>query len=72
MIETALHAHLVARGAVHADDRGVLLPVRFGTDAAAEYAALREHIVSSGAPGTPLHPARPVTRPGTPWDRCPS
>jgi folate-binding protein YgfZ len=42
MIETALHAHLVARGAVHADERGVVLPVRFGVDVAAEYAALRD------------------------------
>ncbi len=39
MLETALHAHLVARGAVHADDRGVVLPRHFG-DAAAEYRAL--------------------------------
>ena len=42
MLETALHAHLAARGAEHADDRGVLLPRRFGNDAALEYAALRE------------------------------
>jgi folate-binding protein YgfZ len=42
MIETALHAHLAARGAEHADDRGVALPRRFGPDAAAEYAALRD------------------------------
>src|SRR5689334_12937698 len=42
MAETALHAHLAARGAVHADDRGVVLPRRFGPDAAAEYAAVRE------------------------------
>jgi len=41
MAETALHAHLAARGAVHGDERGVLLPRRFG-DPAAEYAALRE------------------------------
>jgi folate-binding protein YgfZ len=40
MGETALHAHLAASGAVHADDRGVVLPRHFG-DAAAEYAALR-------------------------------
>jgi folate-binding protein YgfZ len=40
MRETALHAHLVARGATHAPDRDVLLPRHFG-DAAAEYAALR-------------------------------
>jgi len=43
--ETALHAHLAARGAQHAEDRGVLLPRRFGADAAAEYAALREAAV---------------------------
>src|SRR5262245_40592008 len=41
MAETALHAHLAARGAVHADDRGVVLPRHFG-DAAAEYRALRD------------------------------
>src|SRR5229473_1735192 len=41
MAETALHAHLVARGAVHGDERGLALPRRFG-DPAAEYAALRE------------------------------
>jgi len=41
MLETALHAHLAARGATHADDRGVLLPRQFG-DAAGEYRALRE------------------------------
>src|SRR5439155_25251178 len=41
MIETALHAHLAAAGARHTADRGVLLPRRFGDDAAAEYAALR-------------------------------
>jgi len=41
MIETALHAHLVARGAHHADDHGVALPRHFG-DAEAEYRALRE------------------------------
>lgn len=39
MQETALHAQLVARGAVHADDRGVALPRHFG-DPAAEYEAL--------------------------------
>lgn len=39
MTETALHAHLVARGAVHADDRGIALPRHFG-DPAAEYRAL--------------------------------
>jgi len=42
MRETALHAHLAARGAEHVEDRGVLLPRRFGRDATAEYAALRE------------------------------
>ena len=42
MLETALHSHLAARGAVHAEDRGVVLPRRFGDDPAAEYAALRE------------------------------
>jgi folate-binding protein YgfZ len=41
MIETPLHAHLAARGAEHTEDRGILLPRRFGPDAAAEYAALR-------------------------------
>jgi folate-binding protein YgfZ len=41
MVETALHAHLAARGAVHADDRGVVLPRSFG-DAAGEYRALRD------------------------------
>jgi len=41
MAETALHAHLAARGAAHADDRGVSLPQRFG-DPAAEYRTLRE------------------------------
>ncbi len=41
MIQTALHAHLAAHGATHADDRGVALPLRFG-DSAAEYRALRE------------------------------
>src|SRR5438552_8024093 len=40
MRETALHAHLAARGATHAADRDVVLPRRFG-DAGAEYAALR-------------------------------
>ncbi|HXJ36305.1 MAG TPA: glycine cleavage T C-terminal barrel domain-containing protein [Candidatus Eisenbacteria bacterium] len=40
MAETALHAHLAARGAVHADDRGVVLPRHFG-DPEGEYAALR-------------------------------
>src|SRR5438552_620104 len=42
MLETALHSHLAARGAVHAAERGVVLPRRFGDDPAAEYAALRE------------------------------
>src|ERR1041384_7977184 len=41
MRETALHAHLAARGAEHAPDRDVVLPRRF-TDPAAEYVALRE------------------------------
>jgi folate-binding protein YgfZ len=41
MIETALHAHLAAQGAVHADDRGVVLPRNFG-DAEGEYRALRD------------------------------
>src|SRR5262249_33031010 len=41
MRETALHAHLAARGAAHVADRDVLLPRHFG-DAAAEYAALRD------------------------------
>jgi len=44
MIETALHTHLAAHGAVHADDRGVALPRHFG-DADAEYRALRERAV---------------------------
>jgi folate-binding protein YgfZ len=39
MTETALHAHLAARGAVYAPDRGVVLPRHFG-DPEAEYAAL--------------------------------
>src|SRR4029453_13700327 len=39
MSETALHAHLVARRAVHADDRGIPLPRHFG-DPEAEYRAL--------------------------------
>ncbi|TMA60342.1 MAG: aminomethyl transferase family protein, partial [Deltaproteobacteria bacterium] len=43
MLETALHTHLAARGATHADDRGVVLPRHFG-DAAAEYRALREGV----------------------------
>ena len=43
MVETALHAHLAARGAVHADDRGVALPRHFG-DPEAEYRALREGV----------------------------
>src|SRR5579885_637613 len=41
MVDTALHRHLAACGAVLADDRGVELPRHFG-DPAAEYAALRE------------------------------
>src|SRR5215510_15103289 len=39
MTETALHAHLAGRGAVHTEDRGVVLPRHFG-DPEAEYAAL--------------------------------
>ncbi len=42
MLETALHSHLAARGAVHVAERGVVLPRRFGDDPAVEYAALRE------------------------------
>lgn len=41
MIETALHARLANRGATYAEDRGVLLPRRFG-DPELEYRALRE------------------------------
>jgi folate-binding protein YgfZ len=44
MIETALHAQLAAAGAVHVEDRGILLPARFGDDAAGEYGALREAV----------------------------
>jgi folate-binding protein YgfZ len=44
MRETALHGHLGARGAVMAEDRGVILPMRFGEDPAAEYAALRDGV----------------------------
>jgi len=40
MERTPLHDHLAELGAVHRDDRGVLLPVSFG-DPATEYAALR-------------------------------
>jgi folate-binding protein YgfZ len=43
MIETALHTHLAAQGAVHADDRGMSLPRHFG-DPEAEYRAVREGI----------------------------
>jgi len=39
MRQTALHVHLAARGAVHTEDRGVVLPRHFG-DPEAEYAAL--------------------------------
>ena len=40
---TALHDHLVNRGARHDEDRGILLPARFGEeDLAVEYGALRE------------------------------
>src|SRR6476660_8537532 len=42
MSRTALHDHLTARGATHVDDRGVLLPARFGDDPAVEYRALRD------------------------------
>src|SRR5262245_3804799 len=42
MVETALHAQLVAGGAVHTDERGVVLPAHFGADVAAEYAAVRD------------------------------
>jgi folate-binding protein YgfZ len=41
MLETGLHAHLARSGAEHADDRGVLLPRRFGNEPAREYTALR-------------------------------
>ncbi|HJQ82650.1 MAG TPA: aminomethyl transferase family protein, partial [Candidatus Binatia bacterium] len=41
MPETPLAARHAARGAILADDRGILLPRRFG-DAEAEYRALRE------------------------------
>jgi len=40
--ETALHAYLAGRGALHREDRGVALPWRFGSDVGAEYAAFRE------------------------------
>jgi folate-binding protein YgfZ len=40
--ETALHAHLASRGALHAEGRGLALPWRFSPDVAGEYAALRE------------------------------
>ena len=39
MLETVLHAHLAAHGAVQTDDRGVTLPRHFG-DPEAEYRAL--------------------------------
>ena len=42
MTETALHAHLAALGAVHGEERGIVLPQRFGADVESEYAALRE------------------------------
>lgn len=42
MHQTALHDHLAARGARHVEDRGILLPARFGEDAEAEYRALRD------------------------------
>jgi len=41
MVHTTLHAHLAGVGATHVEDRGVLLPARFGDDPAGEYAALR-------------------------------
>src|SRR5262245_23072833 len=41
MIETALHARFASRGATQAEDRGVVLPRRFG-DPEVEYRALRE------------------------------
>jgi folate-binding protein YgfZ len=41
MLETALRAHLAGRGAVAAEDRGVVLARHFG-DAAGEYRALRD------------------------------
>ncbi len=44
MLETALHGHLAAHGAVHADDRGVALPRHFG-DAESEYRVLRDDAV---------------------------
>jgi folate-binding protein YgfZ len=40
--ETALHAHLARRGALHREDRGLALPWRFGPDGEGEDAALRE------------------------------
>jgi folate-binding protein YgfZ len=43
MSETALHAHLAAGGATHADDRGVVLPRHFG-DPEGEYRALVEGV----------------------------
>src|SRR3989442_12720590 len=62
MLETALHSHLAARGAVHVAARGVVLPRRFGDDPAAEYAALREGAgladLGFPAPVAPPGPAR--------------
>jgi folate-binding protein YgfZ len=40
-MQTALHEHLARAGAVHGDDRGVLLPRHFGAPEA-EYRALRD------------------------------
>ena len=59
MAETALHAHLAARGAVHASDRGVVLPRHFG-DPEAEYAALtRETAVLDLGFRTPVRATGP-------------
>jgi len=41
VIETSLHRHLAGR-AVVVDDRGILLPQRFGAEPGAEYRALRD------------------------------
>lgn len=42
MRETVLHAHVASRGALHREDRGLVLPWCFGPDVGAEYAALRD------------------------------
>ena len=42
MQRTALHDHLTGLGAQHVEDRGILLPARFGDDVEGEYRALRE------------------------------